>query len=476
MADKPISFPEEFCRLIQQSLTDASDYDDFFAICQLPLRRSIRVNTLKISVDNFLKLTEPYQWQLTPIPWCHQGFWIELPDERLPLGSYAEHLSGLFYIQEASSMLPVTALFNHAFQPLSVLDMAAAPGSKTTQIATYLDKNGIIVANEYAASRVKILHANLSRCAVTTAAITHFDASVFGAALPAHFDAILLDAPCSGEGVIRKDPHALNNWDLQSTLEIAALQKQLILSAWQALKPGGRLVYSTCTLNQIENQQIIHYLIEQYPDSVSIEPLNTLFDGAERVATDEGFLHVFPQRFDSEGFFVASLHKKVATPLVNAPHYKLGQFPFTPLKKKESDELIQQAAEQGIIIPTTLQAWKRDKERWLFPVAILPMLDKIRFSRLGIKLAECFPKGIRWQYEAIITLTQPDRAESLELTTQQAADWYRGRDIFPEQVPAAKQVIVTYQQQVLGIAKIVGHRIKNSYPREWVRDGRLFDQ
>lgn len=475
MSDKSLNFPAEFCQLIQQSLVDPGDYAAFLAICQLPLRRSIRVNTLKISVADFLNITQQYQWQLTAIPWCKEGFWIELTDDRLPLGSYAEHLSGLFYIQEASSMLPVTALFNHNMQPSQVLDMAAAPGSKTTQIATFLNGKGLIVANEYSASRLKILHANLSRCAVTQAVVTHFDAKVFGAALPEHFDAILLDAPCSGEGVIRKDPKALSNWDLQSTLDIAALQKQLITSAWQALKPGGRLVYSTCTLNQIENQQIINYLTEQFPDSVRIEPLNTLFDGADRVATPEGFLHVFPQRFDSEGFFVASLRKIISIPPAPTPSYKLGKFPFTPLNKKEWQQLVQQATLQGLVLPDTLQGWKRDNEIWLFPVAIAPILHSIRFSRPGIKLAEIFSREIRWQYEAVIALVQPGFAESLELSKHQAADWYRGRDIFPDNLPLAKQVILTYQQQVLGIAKIVGNRIKNSYPREWVRDGLLFD-
>lgn len=111
-------------------------FDDFIAACQRPLRRSIRVNTLKISVDDFLSLVAPYGWQLAPVPWCAEGFWIEREDDdALPLGSTAEHLSGLFYIQEASSMLPVAALFADNRQPERVMDVAAAPGSKTTQIA-----------------------------------------------------------------------------------------------------------------------------------------------------------------------------------------------------------------------------------------------------------------------------------------------------------------------------------------------------
>ena len=230
-------------------------FDDFIAACQRPLRRSIRVNTLKISVADFLSLVAPYGWQLTPVPWCEEGFWIERDgDDALPLGSTAEHLSGLFYIQEASSMLPVAALFADNPQPERVMDVAAAPGSKTTQIAARMGNAGGILANEFSASRVKVLHANISRCGISNVALTHFDGRVFGAALPEAFDAILLDAPCSGEGVVRKDADALKNWSPESNLDIAATQRELIDSAFHALRPGGTLVYSTCTLNREENQ------------------------------------------------------------------------------------------------------------------------------------------------------------------------------------------------------------------------------
>ncbi|STV39764.1 ribosomal RNA small subunit methyltransferase F [Klebsiella pneumoniae subsp. ozaenae] len=152
----------------------------------------------------------PTGWQLAPVPWCAEGFWIEREDDdALPLGSTAEHLSGLFYIQEASSMLPVAALFADNRQPERVMDVAAAPGSKTTQIAARMGNAGGILANEFSASRVKVLHANISRCGISNVALTHFDGRVFGAALPETFDAILLDAPCSGEGVVRKDADAL---------------------------------------------------------------------------------------------------------------------------------------------------------------------------------------------------------------------------------------------------------------------------
>ena len=470
-----VYFPQAFLDQMQQLLPDSVEYQRFIAISQTPLRRSLRVNTLKISVEDFLVRVAPYQWHLTPVPWCKEGFWISRDDaDTLPLGSTAEHLAGLFYIQEASSMLPVSALFAADTAPERVMDMAAAPGSKTTQLAAYMNNTGAILANEYSASRVKVLHANLSRCGVSNTAMTHFDGRVFGPALPECFDAVLLDAPCSGEGVIRKDADALRNWSETSTAEIAATQQDLINSAFQALRPGGTLVYSTCTLNRSENQQVIAWLMDQYPDAVEIEPLDQLFSGAERAATPEGFLHVFPQIFDSEGFFVARLRKTASVPPLPVPGYKVGKPPFSPLNRKQQEEVIAAAAKSGLHWGEELALWQRDKELWLFPRAMEALLGRVRFSRIGLKLAETFPKGYRWQHEAAIALADPTVPHAFELNTAEAEEWYRGRDIYPERDLPGDELIVCYQQQPIGIAKKVGNRIKNNYPRELVRDGKLF--
>ena len=458
---------------MREALPSHLSLDDFIAACQRPLRRSIRVNTLKISVEDFLALVAPYSWQLTPVPWCAEGFWIERDDEdAVPLGSTAEHLSGLFYIQEASSMLPVAALFADGNSPERVMDVAAAPGSKTTQIAARMGNRGAILANEFSASRVKVLHANISRCGIHNVALTHFDGRVFGAALPEAFDAILLDAPCSGEGVVRKDPDALKNWSVESNLEIAATQRELIESAFHALRPGGTLVYSTCTLNRDENEDVCLWLKAQYPDAVEFLPLNDLFVSAQEAITPEGFLHVFPQIYDCEGFFVARLRKTQAVAPLPAPKFKVGNFPFAPLKGRDAAQLVAAAEKIGLVWDESLHLWIRDKEVWLFPAEIEPLIGKVRFSRIGIRLAEVHNKGYRWQHEAVIALAGHEN--TFALTHQEAEEWYRGRDVYPDSTPSGDEVIVTYQGYPLGLAKKVGSRLKNSYPRELVRDGRLF--
>ncbi|WP_262185973.1 16S rRNA (cytosine(1407)-C(5))-methyltransferase RsmF [Serratia fonticola] len=469
----PAFLPPAFLDATRAIMPDHLSMDDFIAICQQPLRRSLRVNTLKISVADFLALVKDYDWRLEPIPWCPEGFWIEREDEALRLGSAAEHLSGLFYIQEASSMLPVSALFAGRETPHRVLDVAAAPGSKTTQIAALMGNQGGIVANEYSASRVKVLHANISRCGVKNTALTHFDGRVFGAALPESFDAILLDAPCSGEGVVRKDPDAMSNWSPESVTSIAQTQWELIDSAFHALAPGGVMVYSTCTLNAQENQQVVLQLLATYGDAVSVEPLGDLFPQAQLALTPEGFLHVFPQIYDSEGFFVARLRKNHSVPALAKPSYKLGKFPFAPLSAQESSLVAQAAAASGLVWDETSKLWARDKEIWLFPAALEPFVSKVRFSRIGLKLAERFPKGFRWQHEAVIALAASGNPQTFELDAALAQEWFHGRDLYPSQPPQSNECIVTYQHQPLGLAKLIGSRIKNSLPRELVRDGVL---
>ncbi|HFZ8993137.1 TPA: 16S rRNA (cytosine(1407)-C(5))-methyltransferase RsmF [Citrobacter freundii] len=475
MAQHAVYFPDAFLAQMREALPSTLAFDDFLAACQRPLRRSIRVNTLKISVADFLDLTAAYNWSLSPVPWCAEGFWIERDDElSLPLGSTAEHLSGLFYIQEASSMLPVAALFADDNMPERVMDVAAAPGSKTTQIAARMNNQGAILANEFSASRVKVLHANISRCGIANVALTHFDGRVFGAALPETFDAILLDAPCSGEGVVRKDADALKNWSEESNLQIAATQRELLASAFHALRPGGTLVYSTCTLNREENESVVLWLKETWPEAVEFLPLGDLFVGAERALTSEGFLHVFPQIYDCEGFFVARLRKTQSVPALPAPKYKVGNFPFSPVKGREAAQIAQAANEAGLVWDENLRLWQRDKEVWLFPTGIEALIGKVRFSRLGIRLAEKHNKGLRWQHEAVIALADVNHAHSFELTPQEAEEWYRGRDVYPQTAPEGDDVLVTFQQQPIGLAKRIGSRLKNSYPRELVRDGKLF--
>jgi len=478
--DSNTFIPEEFINKMTTLLPKHLNIEDLMAACRRPLRRAIRVNTIKISVDDFLLIADRKQWQLTPVPWCETGFWIEETDTTTPIGNTAEHLAGLFYVQEASSMMPVSALFHHFDNKTdaTLLDAAAAPGSKTTQLAAKLNNQGLIIANEFSSSRIKMLHANIQRCGIKNVALTHFDAAVFGQWLPNTFDAILLDAPCSGEGTIRKDKHAMKNWHQDAIDAISSTQKSLIESAFQALKPDGIMIYSTCTLSQEENQSVCLHLQQTYPEQVEFLPLNNLFEGAEKTVTEQGFLHIWPQVYDTEGFFVAAI-KKIG--YVDSPQAKkcLGKFPFQPAPKAVTESLYQYFEQQFSITNIQGTLYQRDNEFWLFPDNIIPLINELRFSRLGIKIAEQFGKGRKSGFKAtheFATCYGEQSSEMIPLEAHQAKAYFQGRDIHDIDTAGSKgEVMLSYQGYVIGLGKSLDNRIKNSLPRELIIDKNLFE-
>ncbi|GAK83211.1 ribosomal RNA small subunit methyltransferase F [Vibrio ponticus] len=473
-----VFIPEAFLSKMAKIMPSTLSMEDFVAACQRPLRKSIRVNTLKISIAEFLQRAEKKGWQLEPVPWCEEGFWIEADESTVPLGNTAEHMSGLFYIQEASSMMPVSALFQADDQYQSVLDMAAAPGSKTTQIAARMHNEGVLVANEFSSSRVKVLHANIERCGVRNAALSNYDGRVFGGWLPEQFEAVLIDAPCSGEGTLRKDADAMKNWSKESVISIAETQKDLIESAFHALKPGGVMVYSTCTLSREENQEVCLHLKETFGALVEFDNLTHLFPAAEKAITEEGFLHIFPQVYDCEGFFVARIRKLGSAP---APEVKkrLGKFPFAKASNKAALDIAKQLKQAlDVDLPADMDIWLRDNDVWLFPHALEPMLSEFKFSRMGIKIAEAHKKGYRWQHQVATALSNGNEKNSVVLSIEEAREWFMGRDVRPEGQTGKGEVIVKFASEfgndVIGLGKWVGNRVKNGLPRELVRDKNLF--
>lgn len=483
--DSNTLIPQAFIDKMATIMPAHLDLDEFISACRRPLRKALRVNTLKISVSDFKEKAQAYGWQLTPIPWCAEGFWIEVNDNEQAqegyLGNSPEHLAGLCYIQEASSMLPVSALF-HFFSSDDesvLLDAAAAPGSKTTQIAALMHNQGLLIANEYSSSRIKMLHANIQRCGIHNVALSHFDANVFGTWLPETFDAILLDAPCSGEGTVRKDKQALHNWDQASIDSISDTQKNLIDSAFQALKPNGVMAYSTCTLSLEENQQICFYLKHKYPANVQFLSLAKLFQGADKALTDQGFLHIWPQLYDTEGFFVAVI-KKLGSIDIAHVQKKLGKFPFQAVSSKLSQTFYSYLNKQFKIKTLPGVLYQRDKELWLFPEKIVPLISELRFSRLGIKVAEQFGQanklGFKVTHEFARAFSQLAQTNIVELDKTQAASFYQGKDIQGlDNLNVTGEVLVCYQGFNIGLGKALkNNRLKNNLPRELTVDKAPF--
>jgi len=462
----PPSFIESIATQMPQHLI----MDDLITACHQPLRFSVRINTLKTSVDDFIALMTPFGWTFCQIPWCNEGFWVEIDNEECVPGKLPEHLIGSFYIQEASSMLPPVALFN-AINDLSsfdtVLDLAAAPGSKTTQIAGLMDNKGLLIANELSSSRIKALHSNLARLGITNTLISHFDGSVHGDYLENEFDAILLDAPCSGEGTVRKDPDAFKNWSLEHVAEITNIQKQLLVSAFKALKPGGQLVYSTCALNFSENQGVCQYLIDTFNDTISTIDLSELFPGANESVTEQGYLHIWPQIYDSEGFFIAKFTKLTASNMSTQPTFR-SKFPYKPIDKKIVEPALAALANQCDVSKICAQnLFQRDQEIWYFPHDSERFTNQMRFVRHGVKLLDIKPKQFIISHEALCCFG----VVQITLDRAQLVEYLKGRDLAVDNNQKSKgEVILGYQGVCVGLGKWVGNKIKNKLPRTLVND------
>lgn len=322
-----------------------------------PLRKSLRVNTLKCSVEELKKWGAAKNWMLEPVPWCKEAFFIDRENREEALGKDLLHLLGYFYMQEAASMLPV-ALLNP--QPGDrVLDMSAAPGSKTTQIADALvspppapppgtaaaaqpvEGSGLLIANDVQEKRIWGMLSNLQRCGVVNVIVTKKVGQWFAGNMTEVFDRVLCDAPCTAQGTVRKDSDALTYCSIDNIGKMAKLQRELLESAVHACKVGGRIVYSTCTLTPEENEDVVLSTLNKYSDQLEIvDPheavadkqlaVSKFFDHAigdslkvqellkkggsyQLPAASYQLLRLWPQTYDTEGFFCAVLRKKAPT-------------------------------------------------------------------------------------------------------------------------------------------------------------------
>lgn len=275
------------------------------------LRKAIRVNTLKVTVNEVKKRLSD-EWTLERVPWCPLGFWIQhKKGERTDIGNLLEHALGYIYVQDPASMIPPLVLDPKPTE--TVLDMCAAPGSKTTQIAAMMKDEGVLVANDVTHVRLASLGINLQRMGVTHTVVSQMR----GQQLVGEYDKILLDAPCSATGTIRRSASALVDWSIGSLSRITSVQRSLLGRAWRLLKSGGTLVYSTCSLEPEENEGMISWFLDRH-DNATLEPIDLDITRASPVIRFDGLtyrddvrhtLRIHPQDNDCEGFFVAKIKK-----------------------------------------------------------------------------------------------------------------------------------------------------------------------
>ena len=287
--------PEAFLQRMRQQLGE--EYPAFLESFQRPRAVALRVNPLKRPFPH-------YQPQGQPVPWEPMGYYYD-PDTRPGLHPY--HEAGVYYFQEASAMSAVALLDPQPGE--KICDLCAAPGGKTTQIAGRMGGRGLLVCNEINPKRAKILSRNIERMAVANALVTNVHPEALAKRFPGWFDRVLVDAPCSGEGMFRKEEAAVTDWSPETVEMCARRQGEILDSAARLLAPGGRLVYSTCTFSPEENEQTVAAFLTRHPE---FQP-ETEAEAPWFTPGEPGQFRIWPHKVLGEGHFAAVLRKMEGT-------------------------------------------------------------------------------------------------------------------------------------------------------------------
>lgn len=299
-------------------ISDPEDWKSFCEISDKPIIKSLRVNTLKISIPELKERLEK-KWTLKqPYPSNPEIFLITSNIEPGELGKSIEHILGYYYIQEISSMMPLIALAPKTNE--SLIDLCAAPGSKTTQAGMYMENTGSIIANDANMGRLGILSTNIQRCGVTNTIITKAPGELLCRRLSnmkIKADKILVDAPCSGEGTIRSSVQSVKMFSENLIKKLSKIQQTLVKSAIEILEEGGELIYSTCTHAPEENEEVVSYILENFPE-MKIQEVNIPLKTRPGITEWEGkkyhkdvikAVRIYPQDNDTEGFFISKFKK-----------------------------------------------------------------------------------------------------------------------------------------------------------------------
>ncbi len=375
------------------------DYQQFLAILKTGNRKTLRVNTLKISLEEFKEQAQEMNLKLNEIPWTKEGFWYDF--DSTSLGNSDLYNRALIYLQDASSLLPVEALDPEPGE--MVLDLAAAPGGKTTFIAQKMQNQGLIVANEVVSERAYTLQKMLEKYGVINTAITAYDPSFFAKFYPNFFDRILLDAPCSGEGMRALGRDLLHNFSYNKIKFNAKRQKRLLKEAFVALKPGGTLVYSTCALAVEENEEVADFILQTFPDSadlVSIENVKaeglTQFMNKDFDQKIKKTVRLWPHLWNTNGFYVAKISKAYPT------NKKAEEFKTPPPKFQNWQKVPEKVGLQfehylekhyglsHLVDHDHYELIQHQNELWLQP-KLLKQIKKTKILYAGIKVGDIGP-------------------------------------------------------------------------------------
>ncbi|MDB8805459.1 MULTISPECIES: RsmF rRNA methyltransferase first C-terminal domain-containing protein [Romboutsia] len=422
--------PERFLSDMKEILKD--EYDEFIKTYDDKKTTGLRVNTLKISKNDLDKLN---LFKLEQIPWVNEGFYYDEDIDRP--GKNPLHEAGAYYLQEPSAMSVVPKL--DIKEGEKILDMCAAPGGKSTYILSKLNNTGLLVSNEINPMRIKALGENLERFGAKNCIITNTDSNNLKKVFRGYFDKIVIDAPCSGQGMFRKDEVAISDWSYAKVLECQSIQREIIRDGYEMLKNGGTLVYSTCTFAKEENETVINEFIEEYENAKLIE--------MERL---------WPHKIKGEGHFVAKIQKNeeedIKTKELKVKRLDTELKDFREFEKKFLNESIGNKFDI------------RGENLYLLPEES-PETKKLKVLRYGLHLG-ILKKNRFEPSHALSHYLNPNQVkytENLSIQDEEVLNYLRGNTINTGQ--SRGWVLVTVENIPLGWGKESNGVLKNHYPK-----------
>lgn len=440
-----------------------NDYENYLNCFDEPRHYGLRVNTEKISVEDFLKIAP---WPLERVPWIENGFYYD--GERVQPAKHPYYFAGLYYLQEPSAMTPADRL------PVSpgerVLDVCAAPGGKATELGAKLGGSGVLAANDLSSSRAKGLLKNLELFGIGNVLVLSEEPGRLVSYFREYFDKILIDAPCSGEGMFRKDKKMVRAWEEHGPEFFSKIQKSIITQAAEMLRPGGMMLYSTCTFSPEENEQTIEYLLKQYPEFeiCEMEGYEGFVEGMPEVTEEKNeelrkTVRIFPHRMKGEGHFLALLRKGPEISRTSPSAGKTGTKKL-PAELEEFLTCIRRKFD-----PSRMDI--RGERVYYMPEG-LPDLKGVRFLRTGLLLGELKKKRFEPSQALAMNLKKEEYEFTLDFPVEdeRVIKYLKGETLDVEDLVSSKEkgwYLVCADGFPLGFGKLGNQMLKNKYLPGW---------
>ncbi len=452
------NLPQEFLNKMKTLL--GAEYEEFLASYHRPRNFGLRVNVGKISPEEFQKLAP---FHLQPVPWTENGFYYTLEEDNSVLPArHPFYYAGLYYLQEPSAMTPAAML--KVTPGEKVLDLCAAPGGKATELGARLHGKGLLVANDISASRAKALLKNIEVFGISNAFVTNEMPAHLAGQFPEFFDKILVDAPCSGEGMFRKDPAVAKAWDAEKPFACAKQQKEIITQAANMLAPGGQMLYSTCTFSPEENEQVIAYLLDSREDMEVLELPQ--MEGFSRGIHLSRCVRIWPHKMNGEGHFLALLQKKGQKAAVKeeVTDRSAGN------KKINSPEM--QEFFQDITMPINWNRVEIRKDQAYYVPEETKGRTGLTFLRNGLYLGEIRKGRFEPSQSLAMALKKEEYASvvDLEASDERVMKYLKGETLEVGDLHSTREKgwqLVCVNGYPLGWGKLVNGTLKNKYHTGW---------